>query len=151
MKIGGIKVSKNEPILVLPRSEGDDIPFRAKAVAINDEFDALVPVPVPPMVITKEGKQPDYTDKNYKVAMAARNDKRFAFLCLSSLEPSNIEWTGVDMEKPNTWCGWTDELMAAGLAEAECNRIVNLVMIANSLDESKIEEARKAFLLGQVE
>jgi hypothetical protein len=149
MKIGGVQVSKCEELLVLPRGNGDDIPFRAKAVAINEEFDSLVPMPVAPMIQTKEGKSRDYSDAEYKKAVARRSEQRFAFLCIKSLEPSEIEWETVDLEKPATWVKWSDELMAAGISETECNRIVGIVMIANSLDEDKIEEARKAFLRGQ--
>lgn len=150
MRIGGVEVTSCEEILVLPRGgEGKDIPIRAKAVAINDEFEKLVPEPIPPMIQKKDGKYPDLTDKNYKLALAHRADQRFAFMIIKSLEPSNIEWQIVNLEKPNTWLKWQEELSAAGLSEVECNRIVQAVMIANSLDEAKIEEARRAFLLGQ--
>ena len=151
MKIGGVSVTKCEELLVLPRGDGNDIPFRAVAVTVNDEFEKLVPMPVPPMVITKNGKQPDLTDDTYKAALASRDVKRFAFLCLKSLEPSNIEWETVDLEKPNTWSGWSQELKDAGLSDTEVNRVIGTVMIANSLDEDKIDEARKTFLLGLAE
>ena len=151
MKIGGVEVSPCEEVTVLPRSDGEDIPFRAKSVSINKEFEALVPVPIAPMVQTKGGNKPDYSDKDFKAAVARRDDQRFAFMCLKSLEPSEIEWVTVDLEKPGTWLGWQDELLAEGFSEVECNRLVNLVMCANSLDESKIEAARKRFLQGQGE
>jgi hypothetical protein len=149
MKIGGVVVSKCEEILVLPRSDGDDIPFRAKAVAINDEFNKLVPEPVAPMVLKKGGKAPDYTDKDYLLACGHRDAQRFAFMCIKSLEPSDIEWEKVDLKSPGTWTGWDKELTEAGLSEVEVQRVVGLVMVANSLDENKIEQARKDFLLGQ--
>jgi hypothetical protein len=117
MKIGGVAVTSCEELLVLPRSDGDDIPFRAIAVSINDEFEKLVPMPVPPMLIVKGGKQPDFTDKNYKKACAIRDDQRFAFMCIKSIAPSDIEWTKVDLEKPATWVGWNMELREAGISE----------------------------------
>ena len=148
MKIGGIEVTKCEELLVIPR-EGGDIPFRAKAVEINNEFDNLVPSPVAPMIMAKSGKRPDITDPDYKRAVTVRNELRFAFMIIRSLEPSNIEWGEVDLEKPSTWTKWDDELKKAGLSETEVNRVVGAVMIANSLDEDKIKEAREAFLRGQ--
>ena len=151
MKIGGVEVSPCEELTVLPRSDGEDIPFRAKAVSINKEFEALVPVPIAPMVQAKGGNKPDYSDKAFKAATARRDDQRFAFMCLKALEPSEIEWTTVDLEKPGTWLGWQEELMEEGISEVECSRLVNLVMAANSLDESKIDAARKRFLQGQGE
>jgi hypothetical protein len=71
-------------------------------------------------------------------------------MCLRSLEPSNIEWETVDIDDPGTWLNWDVELKAAGISDVEGQRIINLVMAANSLDEKKVEEARQAFLLGQV-
>jgi len=151
MRIGGVDVTPCEETLVLPRPDGQDIPIKAKAVAINKEFDKMVPMPVPPMIQKKGGKFPDLNDKDYKIALERRGEQRFAYMVIRSLEPSNIEWQEVHPEKPGTWIKWQDELMAAGLSEVECNRIVNAVMAANALDEEKIEAARRAFLLGQVE
>ena len=149
MKIGGVQVSPCEELLVLPRSDSEDIVIRAKAVRINEEFDKLVPMPVAPNVRTKDGSKPDHKDKNYKKAVEIRDNQRFAFMVIKSLEPSEIEWEKVSLEQPNTWIKWKEELMDAGISEIETNRIVNAVMSANSLDEAKIEEARKNFLHGQ--
>lgn len=150
MKIGGVQVTKCEELLVLPR-EGGNIPFRAKAVSINEEFNKKCPVPVAPTIQKKGISEPDYSDKNYVQACDIRSERRFALMCIRSLEPSEIEWEVVDINKPGTWTKWQEELTEAGISEVECNRIVNLVMSANSLDESKIEEARRSFLLGQGE
>jgi len=150
MKIGGVTVTKCEELLVLPRTDGN-LPFRAKAVSINDEFDKLVPLPVAPMLQTKDGKKPDYTDKNYLEASGIRDEQRYAYMVICSLEPSNIEWETVKLKEPNTWLKWSDELTAEGISEIEINRISNLVMAANSLDERKIEAALKDFLRGQGE
>jgi len=149
MKIGGVKVQPCEEILVLPRPTGDDIVIRAKAVSVNEEFDKKVPEPVAPSLLTKDGEKKDYDDKDYVEAMRQRDSMRFAYLCIKSIEASEIEWEKVDLERPSTWVGWTDEMKEAGLSDIEIGRIVNLILAANSLDEVKIEEARKAFLLGQ--
>lgn len=151
MKIGGVEVTKCEEILVLPRTEGDNIVFKASPVSINEEFDKLVPEPVAPTILKKGGKQADLTDSEYVKGMDRRSDLRFAFLMLKSLEPSNIEWSQVDMKRPATWTKWTDELKEAGISETEVNRIIGAVMAANSLDEAKIKEARDSFLRGQGE
>lgn len=149
MKIGGVQVSSCEELLVLPRSDSEDIVIRAKAVKINEDFDKLVPMPTAPNLRTKEGSKPDLNDKEYKKAVAQRDKKRFAMLVIRSLEPSEIEWEEVSLESPSTWLKWDEELMKAGLSEMEVNRIIGTVMAANSLDENKIEEARKNFLRGQ--
>jgi hypothetical protein len=151
MRVAGIEITECEELLVLPRPDGNPIPFRAKAVAIKDEFDRLIPEPVAPVLQKKGGKVSDLQDKDYLAAVSKRDDARFAFMCLRSLEPSQIEWEQVKIKEPNTWTLWTDELKEAGLSEVEVNRVVGLVMAANALDEEKISEARKSFLLGQGE
>ncbi len=150
MKIGGVTVTSCEEVLVLPRTEGENIPFRAQAVDINDEFNGRVPEPVPPMLLGKGGQQtPDLADQDYQKAVSHRNELRFAFMMIRSLEPSAIEWETVDINQPNTWLKWSDELMEAGLSEVEIKRVIDCVMSANSLDEEKIKAAREAFLRGQ--
>jgi hypothetical protein len=148
MKISGVQVTNSQALLVLPRDSGN-IPIHAIAVSISDEFNDKCPVPVAPMVMTKAGNNPDYSDKDYKVAMKRRDDMRFALMCIASLAPSNIEWDKVDRDKPPTWLKWREELQTEGISEVECNRIVGLVLEANALDETKIKDARADFLLGQ--
>jgi len=150
MRINGVEVTGSEALLVLPRDKGD-IPIKAVAVSISEEFDEKCPVPVAPMLQTKDGNKPDHNDKDFKVAMARRADMRFALMIVRSLEPSNIEWDKVNVDMPATWLTWRDELQKEGLSEVECNRIVGLVLEANSLDEAKIKAARDNFLLGQGE
>lgn len=151
MKIGGVQVTKCEELLVIPRADGDDIPIRAKAVAINEEFDKMVPEPTPPKIQKRGQTLDDLKDKDYVYACARRAEMRFAYMVICSLEPSNIEWDEVDPKSPATFLKWPEELQKAGLSETECNRIVGLVLAANSLDEDKIEAARQAFLRGQGE
>jgi hypothetical protein len=150
MKINGVQVTACEELLVLPRGgPGKDIPIRAKAVSIDEEFNKLVPLPTPPMLQSRDGNSPDYSDKNYKNALSARHDQRYAYMVILSIADNEIEWDTVDLEKPGTWLKWEGELMAGGISQVEINRISNAVMIANSLSEAKIKEAREAFLLGQ--
>lgn len=149
MKIGGVEVTRAEELLVLPRSNGQSIVFRAIPVAIAEEFDKKVPFPVPPMIQKKGGKQQDTEDKEYIKALELRGERRFSLMLIRSLEPSDIEWDLVKLEDASTWPLWEEDLKEAGLSETECNRVVATVMAANSLDEAKIKEAREAFLRGQ--
>ena len=148
MKIGGKQVTKNYEILVLPRSDGDLV-IKAESVSINSEFEKLCPPAVPPMVTTKEGSRPDFSDSTYKKIERGRDAKRFAFMILRSIAPSEIEWENVKMDDPSTWENWQKEMEDAGLSEVEITRVINCVLEANSLDESKIKAAREAFLRGQ--
>jgi len=74
---------------------------------------------------------------------------RFDYITIISLAPSKIEWETVDMDKAGSWLNWTKDLTNAGLSSVELNRVVNLIMQANSLDEQKLKSARENFLRGQ--
>jgi len=149
MKIGGrIVDGPHEEILILPRGD-ENLVIRAKAIIDLDEFDKICPEPKPPGKLTKDGWIPNKDDATYRQMMAMQLDKRVAYMVIRSLEPSNIEWDSVKIEDPRTWLNYIKDFRDAGLATVEINRIVQCVMIANALDESKLEEARKVFLLGQ--
>lgn len=150
MKIGGKEVTKpQEELLVLPR--GDDcIVIRARAVDNMDEFEKLCPEPTPPgKFVPGEGHVPNPNDKNYKSVMETYQRKRLAFMVISTLQPSEIEWDKVDMYDPSTWLSWEQELRDAGITQIEINRIYQLVIEANALSEAKLQAARDSFLRGR--
>jgi hypothetical protein len=150
MKIGGkVVTGVHEEVLVLPRGPEDVLVIRAQAVLDLDEFEKLCPEPKPPGKLTKDGWIPNKEDISYRQILSAHTDRRIAYLVSRSLEPSNIEWDTVKIEDPRTWLNYTKDFRAAGLSTVEINRIVQCVMAANALDEGKLEEARKVFLLGQ--
>jgi hypothetical protein len=149
MKIGGVELNGPcEEVLVLPRLNTDDIVIKARAVMDMDAFDAICPEPKAPGVRKKGGFAPNLNDKTYLQQVAQRDETRFAYMVIKSLEPSEIEWEQVDMDRPNTWPKWSDELKEGGLSATEVNRVVGCVMQANSLDEAKLKEARELFLHG---
>jgi hypothetical protein len=149
MKIGGRTVEgPQEEILVLPRGDSP-IVIRARAVSDLDEFEKICPEPKPPGKLTKDGWAPNTNDPSYRQLIAMHSDRRMAYLIIRSLEPSGIEWDTVKIEDPRTWLNYVTDFRNAGLATVEINRIIQLVMSANLLDETKLEEARKVFLLGQ--
>jgi len=151
MKIGGVSISgPHEEILVLPRGE-DQIVIRAQSVLDLEEFDKICPAPKPPGKLTKDGWIPNLEDESYRQSISRLNERRIAYLVVRSLEPSQIEWDTVDIGNPKTWTNYTVDFKNAGFSTIEVNRIVACVMAANSLDEAKLEQARKVFLLGQAQ
>jgi hypothetical protein len=149
MKIGGVPVTKpQDEILVLPRGEANLV-FRAKALPDMEEFNALCPVPEPPGKLTKDGWVKDPDEPGYKEILANYTRQRLAYMVVKSLEPSDIEWTTVQPDNPKTWSRWDKEMLDAGLTQVEVNRILQLVIEANSLSEEKIKAARESFLRGQ--
>lgn len=148
MRIGGVLVEgPTQEVLILPRGE-QVLVIRAQAINL-DEFDVLCPEPKPPGKLTKDGWVPMPEDENYRQLIQNHNEKRIAYLVVKSLEPSDIEWDKVQIENPRTWTEYVNDFKSAGLTTIEINRIVQCVMQANSLDEAKLEQARKVFLLGQ--
>lgn len=150
MRINGQVVEgMNEDVLVLPRAKGN-IVFQAVAIHDYDEFEKMVPVPVPPKVLTKNGSVADPEDEGYQSQIVNYGLQRLAYMAINSLAPSNIEWTKVVLNKPNTWANWTEEL-AAVLSVAEQKELLNFILAVNTLDQRKIEEARANFLAGRAQ
>lgn len=149
MKIGGIEVKgPNEVLLVLPREE-NDIVIKARAVLDMTEFEEHCPEPKPPSRQTKGGFEHIIDDPGYKQQMENHSERQLGYLVVKSLEPSEIEWDLVDINKPSTYTKWQEDFQAAGLSTIEVNRVMQVVMEANALDESKLEAARQVFLRGQ--
>jgi hypothetical protein len=150
MKIAGIdpKTLCNEVVLVLPRGE-QNIAFRARGLKDMDEFDSICPQPKPPGKLTKDGWVSQLNDPTYQQVLAEYAKKRLGYIVTRSLEASEIEWDTVQRGDPRTWPNWESDLKNGGLSQIESNRVLALVMEANSLDEAKLQKAREVFLAGQ--
>ncbi len=151
MKIAGVSLDTlHEEVLVLTRGE-QDIVIRARAVKSMDDFEKLCPDPKPPGVRVKGGVfVPNLEDANYKKELERHGEKRLAYMVIKSLEATvGLEWEVVKPGNSQTWLEWKKELTDANFSSVEINRIIGAVLAANSLDEKKLEEARKSFLAGQ--
>jgi hypothetical protein len=62
-------------------------------------------------------------------------------------EPYSVGFGKIDV--PGTWCNWEQDFLNSGLLPSDCNRVLGLVLEANSLSEDKIKRAREVFVLGQ--
>ena len=149
MKVGGVKVtSPAEELLVIPRGE-QRLVFRATAIEWDD-YNQACPPPEPPVTLGKGGEKIAHlNDETYKHQLEQQQDRRIAYMVIRSLEPSQIEWETVDRDDPKTWLNYEKELTDSGLVPIEINRIVQTCMDANQLSETKLQEAREAFLLGR--
>lgn len=149
MKVGGVEVTKCEEVLVLPRINGADLVFKAQAVPDMEYFDDVCPKPTPSVRIVAGGKREPHITDAFAKELEEWSKRRYAYICVKSLEPSDIEWDHVDIEKPSTWVKWIDELRNGGLSDTEINRVQTLVLDANALNEAKLKAARESFLRGQ--
>jgi len=148
MKIHGHKIEgANEELIAIPRGD-DSIIFKARAIPNYDEFDELCPTPEVPKKKMISGRElPNPSDPAHKKALEEHNKRQTAYLIIKSLEATEgLEWETVDLQNPETWLGYEQELRDSGFSEVELGRIVRGVFIANSLDEAKVEEAKERFL-----
>jgi hypothetical protein len=60
-----------------------------------------------------------------------------------------LEWELVDLENPDTWERYQEELQQCNFSDIEMTRIIEGVMTANGLNQAVLEEAEKRFLAGQ--
>jgi hypothetical protein len=150
MKIGGIDPTSlpTEVFLVLPRGD-QQIVFRAGPVSSMEEFEALCPRPTPPGKMTRDGWVPLADDPTYQQVIAEWGQKRLGYMVAKSLEPSQVEWDTVNLADPSTWKNWSTDLRGGGLSDIECQRVMNLVLEANCLDDAKLKKAREVFLAGE--
>lgn len=150
MKINGIEPGgPAEEILVLPRIKGPDLVFRAIAVLDDTEFETKCPLPKPRAVLIAGGEwKKSLDDPKYIQAINDHGRLRFAWILLKSLEPSNIEWDTVDMDRPSTWFNWEKDFKENGLSQTEINHVTNCVASANALNQQKLDAAREDFLRG---
>jgi hypothetical protein len=151
MKIGGVDPAtlSVEVFLVLPRGDDQQIVFRAQPVKDMEPFDQLCPRPTPPGKLTRDGWVQLEDDPTYKQVLTAWIKQRSGYMMVKSLEPSQIEWDTVDENDPRTWSNWSKDLRNGGLSDTEVQRVMNLVLEANCLDDAKLKKAREVFLAGE--
>lgn len=149
MKLKGKKVEgANYEYIVIPRPDGDLV-FKAQAVLDMKPFREMCPEPKPPTVMLPGGvKKEDFDDKNFKGAVKQFAEKRYAYIVLKSLECTpELEWETVNINKPETWLNWEQEIKDAGFSVQEVIAIQTGIATANALNQDKLDEARNRFLL----
>lgn len=153
MKLNGKKIEgPNIEVVVIPRSSGNLV-FKAQAVLDYDIFEAVCPTPQPREIIKPGGERTlAFNEKSYQDAINVWASKKTHWMVLKALEATDdLEWETVNMDDPDTWANYQEELKGASLSPMEISRIVNAVTCACGLDQRKIDEATAAFLAGLAE
>lgn len=151
MKYKGKRITEpNTEIIVIPRSGSEDIVFKAQAVMSSDDFTELFPKPSPPVRLLKGGDQElAYDDPNFTQELQTWIKAKSEWTYIKSLSATpDLEWDTVDMEKPETFVNWREELKEAYFSEIEIIRIINGVHAACGLNQDRIDEATQSFLAG---
>lgn len=148
MKLEGYNFEKpNEEVVVIPREE-KDVVFRCSAILDYSEFEAICKPPQPPEVVKPGGKREVNTEDEGFLEQAKKHaERRIHWLILKSLQATpGLEWSTVDMNNPKTWENWREEMRQAYFTDVEIGMVQQGVFSANSLNEERLEEARRNFL-----
>lgn len=141
----------NIEIIVIPRNDKNII-IKAQAVLDYTEHDALNPRPEPRKLV-RPGNivTEDVTNPEYQKALSEWGRKKLDWMVIKSLSATeNLTWEKIKIDDPNTWHLYKEELEEAYFNPQEIMRIMDCVFNANGLNQSKIDEATKSFLAGQV-
>lgn len=154
MRYAGEEVSLSRTeVVVIPR-KGDlkDLIFTAVRIDSYDAFDALCPRPEPP-TIRRPGDAKgtvDVEDQDFTKELTEWSSRRFDWMVITSLVNGtpDMELEQVDLQNPETWEKFQDELTEAGFSSLEVTKIVRCAITANGLDRDAIEQATESFLAG---
>ena len=147
MKLNGLAINApSVEYVVIPRQSGDVI-IECGAVLDYEDFTNLNPQPTPPELLLPGGeRKKDVEDKEYLKRIGDWARQKTAWLFIKSISNTpGLEWESVELSNPETWEGWQDEL-GSGFSDAEINRIMDGVLTANGMNQTKIDEALKSFL-----
>jgi hypothetical protein len=151
VKLKGKKIEgANREVIILPRSNGEDLVFIAEAIISYDEFDQIVPAPKPgTKIVPGGGKVADFDSPTYAAELKRYATLRYLWTILKSLKATpGLEWETIVYSEPSTWENFYSELKAAGLSETEQKMLLVGVSTANCLNQAKLDEARDRFLAG---
>ena len=117
MKLNGKKIEgPNVEVVVIPRRTGNLV-FKAQSVLDYDVFDAVCTTPKPREIIKPGGERTlAFNEQAYLDAMNKWASKKTDWMVLKSLEATEgLEWETVNMDDPDTWNNYQEELKAASL------------------------------------
>ena len=153
LSVGGVPARPVEEIepLVLRRGE-DFLVFRFRGLANLDEFNALVPDPDPKQFgyMTPQGWKHNPKDSAYLDQVKRKTELRWLYTILVTLEPSDIQWSEVRRDQPDSWRKIEPELRQI-LSWQEINRLIEKVEEANVLSPEALEANLQSFLQRQAE
>lgn len=150
MKLKGRKLEERSvQHLVFERPSGQ-IVFTLSAVMNTSDFDKIYPEPRPPEIIVKGVKTLNTRNKDYLAALTHRNTAYMDWLVINSMAATeDLEWETLKEGDANTWHLWRKELTDAGFNDGEIMYIIKKAVEVNGLNEERLEEARRTFLLQQ--
>jgi len=148
LKVNGVENVKDITYGPLCFKRGDDfLAFIAAPIWSMEEFDKILPYPDNQNVyFDASGKKvKDYECSAWKATETEYWRKRWGYVILKTLEPSNMEIDGVSLSDPKTW-GKVESILKSELTEYEFQRLATLVEEANALDQRKLDANAATFM-----
>ena len=151
MKKHGEDIAAPEPVhVVITRGGGDPLVFQCGTVVDYEEFFDKNPRPLPPTVLVPGGGQSvNEDDSSYLEKRQKWAGQKTSWMILKSLEATEwLSWDTIDMDNPETWESYEDEMKAALFSEHDIVRVIGGIMDANGLSQEMIDKAMESFLAG---
>ena len=146
MKIAGKKVEAPKPTIVAFAREDGDLVFHVGAVLDFTPFEKICQEPKPTEVVMADGHKEFREDHFYQTNVRKYNKRRLDWMVLQSLKVTpGLEWERVNLEDPDTWELYEEELRET-FNQGEINILISAVINANSANEDKMREAKERFL-----
>lgn len=146
MKILGQTIPPPSPVKITLFRENGPVVLTAQAILSYDEFDALCPVPKPPVEYGPDKKPIQVRDDpEFKTKVMEYSRKRQAWEFIKSLSATvGLEWDTVKPDDPNTWLDYQKNL-ATCFTEEEIGKIITGSLEANNPTEARRKEAFESF------
>lgn len=147
MKLAGVEIDATYKKQIVFKRSKQDLVFKLVAVSDYEDFEKVCKTPEAPW-ITKRGEEEavrSLDDPEYTKAMEDWAGKKYSWMCLKTLEPSEITWDSVDLSDSETYVNWTDDLLKAGFAEGEVIRLQREIATVNGLTAEAISETEADF------
>lgn len=145
MKIAGEEIDATYKKKITFHRPGKEIVLRLQAVNNSDELGLEMPTP-PWITKVKDGVPVRaFDDEDYLKEVEAYSKHKYNWMCLKTLEPSEIIWDTVDLTDPETFINWLKDLSNAGFSEAEIIRIQREISTVNGLSADAITSAEADF------
>ena len=158
MKIKGKSIPQPKSILIpIPRQDSDNIFLTFQPVMDWTHFDNLCPEPNLPIETTigkgskkiTDEKHPLYKKYLKKVEVYSQSQTDYSIV-KGLMATKDLEWEKIDIDKPETWRNWEEEL-GSHFTKNEVAVILNEVMMAGFPTEERRDEAKRLFMLQQLE
>lgn len=152
MKVNGKTVNGQNRIVSVIIPVGDDaVEFLVRPLTKEDDFEKMVPLPTPPIIIKPNiGRVKNIEDPAFKAAVTRWATQEAHYKFLKAVDQTvGLEWDKVRMDDPNTYHLWEEE-MNESIGRGAANYLFGKAVEANSLTEEVLEKARARFLADRV-